>query len=88
MSLKGLGPALRGPQEPVQLMLMLPLQLHVHLSPVLLSLLQPAQSLLRQLWSPAWGQAGVWRSEPQELFWKGSWWGSRWGYLVQERGRF
>lgn len=84
MSLKGLCQTLRGPPEPVQLMLMLLLQLRVHLSPVPLARLQPAQSLLRQLWSPAWGQAGVWRSEPQELFWKGSWW----GYLVQGQVRF
>lgn len=88
MSLEVLCQAPRGPLEPVLLMLMLFLQLHVHLSPVLLSLLQPGQSLLRPLWFPAWGQAGVWRSGPQEPFWKGSWWESRWGYLVQGRVRF
>lgn len=75
MSLKGLCQALRGPLVPVLLMLML--QLHVHLSPVLLSLLQPVQSLLRPQWFPAWGQAGVWRSGPQEPFLKGSWCRSR-----------
>lgn len=72
MSLEGLCQALRGPPEPVPLMLMLLLQLCVHLSPVLLSLLQPVRSLLRPLWFPAWGQAGVWRSGPQEPLWKGS----------------
>lgn len=85
MSLEGLCQALGGSLEPALLMLMLQLQLHVHLSLVLLSLLQSVQSLLR---FPAWGQAGVWRSGPQKTFWKGSWWGSRWGYLVQGRVRF
>lgn len=88
MSLEGLCQALGGSLEPVLLMLMLLLQLHVRLSPVLLSLLQPVQSLLRPLWFPAWGQAGVWRSGPQKPFWKGSWWGFRWGYLVQGWARF
>lgn len=73
MSLEGLCQAPRGPLEPVPLMLMLLLQLHVYLSPVLVSLLPPVQSLLRPLWFPAWGQAGVWRSGPQEPFLKGSW---------------
>lgn len=88
MSLEGLYQAPRGPLEPVLLMLMWLLQLHVHLSPVLLSLLEHVQSFLRPLWFPAWGQAGVWRRGPQESFWKGSWWESRWGYLVQRRVRF
>lgn len=79
MFLEGLCQALRDPLKPVLLMLLLLPQLHVYLSPVLLSLLQPVQSLLRPLRFPAWGQAGVWQSGPQEPSWKGSWW----GYLVQ-----
>lgn len=73
MSLEGLCQALKGPREPVRLMLMLLPQLHVHLSPVLLSQLQSVQSHLRPLWFPAWGREGVWLSGPQEPFLKGSW---------------